>query len=136
MVFFNAPHLRLWAQLHVLNATWQGNTHFTFSQARSIESADLKIHGRPFDGPGRGRCPYICTPTDGRFHYDADETWVVGAVPGGLDLETVALHELGTFLGLAIALFRSCHASSESALDLPRACMRMIFKGIKALYNT
>jgi hypothetical protein len=36
------------------------------------------------------------------LHFDdEDETWVDGAVAGGLDIETVALHELGHLLGLA-----------------------------------
>ncbi|KAH0984774.1 hypothetical protein GBA52_011951 [Prunus armeniaca] len=39
-------------------------------------------------------------PTNGRFHYDADERFSVGAVSGAYDLETVALHEIGHLLGL------------------------------------
>jgi hypothetical protein len=34
------------------------------------------------------------------LHFDDSETWVDGAVAGGLDIETVALHELGHLLGL------------------------------------
>ena len=30
-------------------------------------------------------------PTDGRFHLDADQNWVVGTVPGSYDMQTVAL---------------------------------------------
>lgn len=29
-------------------------------------------------------------PTNGRFHYDADERWSVGATPRAYELETVA----------------------------------------------
>ncbi|KAF2316197.1 hypothetical protein GH714_041538 [Hevea brasiliensis] len=52
-------------------------------------------------------------PQDGRFHYDADETWAVGATPGAHDLETVALHEIGHLLGLG-------HSSVEAAIMFAR----------------
>ncbi|KAL6136375.1 hypothetical protein ACLB2K_061675 [Fragaria x ananassa] len=97
-------------------ATWAGNTHFTFSQAQNYENADLKIgfekgdhgDGSAFDGPG-GVLAHAFYPTDGRFHYDADENWSVGAKPGAFDLETLALHEIGHLLGLD-------HSSVEGAI--------------------
>ncbi|XP_076947337.1 metalloendoproteinase 1-like [Bidens hawaiensis] len=81
--------------------------YFTFSRAESLLSADLQISfsrgnlgdGFPFDGPG-GVLAYAFGPTDGRFYYDADENWVVGAVPNAYDIETIALHEIGHLLGL------------------------------------
>jgi hypothetical protein len=123
-------------------ATWAGNTHFTFSQAQSYENADLKISfhkddhgdGSPFDGPG-GILAHAYRPSDGRFHYDGDETWSVGANPGAYDLETVALHEIGHLLGLG-------HSSVEGAIMFPTIRPGVTqslhgddVQGIKALYN-
>ncbi|CAN6702635.1 unnamed protein product [Malus baccata var. baccata] len=100
-------------------ATWAGNTHFSFSQSQNYKNADLTIsfgkgdhgNGNPFDGRG-GILAHAFPPTNGRFHYDADEAWAVGAVADAYDLETVALHEIGHLLGLQ-------HSSVEGAVMSP-----------------
>ncbi|TXG59171.1 hypothetical protein EZV62_017000 [Acer yangbiense] len=66
--------------------TWQGNTHFTFSRVADSTNAYIKIgfgsrdhgDGFPFDRPGQ-TIAHAFAPTDGRFHYDADEQWAAGA---------------------------------------------------------
>ncbi|XP_020416118.1 metalloendoproteinase 1 [Prunus persica] len=126
-------------------ATWQSNTHFTFSQAQSFESADLKIgfgrgdHGdganNAFDGPGK-TIAHAFRPTNGRFHYDADETWVVGAVPGGFDLETVALHEIGHLLGLDHSSVPGAVMQSQIPPGYTQSLHADDVQGIRALYNT
>ncbi|XVF14168.1 hypothetical protein REPUB_Repub09cG0034000 [Reevesia pubescens] len=40
------------------------------------------------------------SPQDGRFHYDADENWSSNPAPNQMDLESVAVHEIGHNLGL------------------------------------
>ncbi|KAF2316184.1 hypothetical protein GH714_041525 [Hevea brasiliensis] len=78
--------------------TWAANTHFRFARVQDYTTADIKIgfyrgnhgDGSSFDGRG-GILAHAFAPQDGRFHYDADETWAVGATPGAIDLETVAL---------------------------------------------
>ncbi|KAK9950947.1 hypothetical protein M0R45_006411 [Rubus argutus] len=123
-------------------ATWAGKTHFKFSQ-QSYEYADLKISfqrgdhgdGNPFDGPG-GILAHAFSPTDGRLHFDKDESWSMGANPGSYDLETVALHEIGHLLGLG-------HSSVEGAVMFPSISTGVVTRslneddvqGIKALYN-
>ncbi|PQM32864.1 metalloendoproteinase 3-MMP-like [Prunus yedoensis var. nudiflora] len=123
-------------------ATWQGNTHFTFSQAQSVESADLKIgfgrgdHGdganNAFDGPGK-TIAHAFPPSDGRFHYDADETWVLGAVPDGFDLETVALHEIGHLLGLGHSDVEGAVMVSGIRTGFTQSLHADDIQGIKAL---
>ncbi|KAM3708303.1 hypothetical protein ACB098_02G088500 [Castanea mollissima] len=122
--------------------TWAANTHFRFSRAQDHTNADIKVSfhrrdhgdGHAFDGAG-GILAHAWAPTDGRFHYDADEQWSVGAAPNAFDLETVALHEIGHLLGLD-------HSSVEGAIMWPsirpgvtQGLHRDDIDGIKALYN-
>ncbi|XP_075654864.1 metalloendoproteinase 1-like [Castanea sativa] len=122
--------------------TWAANTHFRFSRAQDHTNADIKVSfqrrdhgdGSPFDGAG-GILAHAFAPTDGRFHYDGDEQWSVGATPNAFDLETVALHEIGHLLGLG-------HSSVQGAIMWPnispgvtQGLHRDDINGIKALYN-
>ncbi|CAI9782613.1 unnamed protein product [Fraxinus pennsylvanica] len=122
--------------------TWASVTHFTFSQVQSTAAADIVIgfhrrnhgDGVPFDGPG-GVIAHAFAPTDGRFHYDADNRFSVGAAAGASDLETVALHEIGHLLGLH-------HSSVENAIMfafIPTGATKGLdaddIQGIRALYN-
>ncbi|XP_021825581.1 metalloendoproteinase 2-MMP-like [Prunus avium] len=120
--------------------TWAANTHFTFSQSNQNPDLTVSFHrgnhgdGAPFDGPG-GTIAHAFAPTNGRFHYDADERFSVGAVSGAYDLETVALHEIGHLLGLG-------HSSVQGAIMYPTISPGVTkglhgddMQGIKALYN-
>jgi len=121
---------------------WAGTTHFTFSRTEDYLNADIKISfhrgnhgdGHPFDGRG-GTLAHAWAPTDGRFHYDADELWSIGPVSGAYDLETVALHEIGHLLGLG-------HSSVEDAIMYPSIMAGTTkglhgddVQGIRVLYN-
>lgn len=122
--------------------TWAANTQFQFSQTQDYRNADIKISfesgdhgdGNPFNGRGEVLA-HAFAPTNGRFHYDADEPWAVGAVQGAFDLETVALHEIGHLLGLS-------HSSVEGALMYPSILAGVTkglhgddIQGIRDLYN-
>ncbi len=82
-----------------------GDTPLQFSEV--AQGGDLSIlfgagdHGDPypFDGPG-GVLAHAFYPTDGRVHFDEDETWSDDDPPSGIDLVTVAAHEFGHALGL------------------------------------
>ncbi|KAB1219282.1 Metalloendoproteinase 1 [Morella rubra] len=115
---------------------------FIFSQAETLPDANMKISferrdhgdGNPFDG-AHGILDHAFPPTDGQFCYDIDEQWSVGAKPGAVDLETVALHEIGHLLGLK-------HSSIKEAIMYPliddeatKGLHADDIQGIKALYN-
>lgn len=75
--------------------------------------ADIRIEWRPAADPDSSMvgnvvahadyppgCSVVTTDYPKPLHFDDTETWVDGAVAGGYDIETVALHELGHLLGL------------------------------------
>eukprot|EP00257_Ricinus_communis_P004304 XP_002517411.2 metalloendoproteinase 3-MMP [Ricinus communis] len=122
--------------------TWAANTHFRFTRVQDYRAADITIgfhrgdhgDGSPFDGRG-GTLAHAFAPQDGRFHYDGDEHWAVGATQGAFDVETVALHEIGHLLGLG-------HSSVEGAIMHPsiqsgatKGLHSDDIQGIRALYN-
>jgi hypothetical protein len=93
-------------------AAWSSRIDVTFQPAsapnlpRSISIAFASgAYGDAyaFDGPGRmlGHTfypsPINSEPVAGNMHFDADEAWGVGS---GVDIYTVALHEIGHALGL------------------------------------
>ncbi|XP_038716314.1 metalloendoproteinase 3-MMP-like [Tripterygium wilfordii] len=122
--------------------TWAGNTHLDFTQTQDYTNADITISfhsgdhgdGNAFDGRG-GTLAHAYAPQDGRFHYDGDEPWSVGASQGAYDMETVALHEIGHLLGLG-------HSSVKGAIMFPSIAAGVSMslhgddiQGIRDLYN-
>ncbi|CAK9169763.1 unnamed protein product [Ilex paraguariensis] len=121
---------------------WASVSSFRFSQTENYKNADLKIafysgnhgDGVPFEGPG-GILAHAFAPTDGRLHFDADERWSDGVVPGLVNLESVALHEIGHLLGLG-------HSSVNDAImfpTIPPGVSKNLalddIKGLKDLYS-
>ncbi|XVE83888.1 hypothetical protein DITRI_Ditri16bG0124400 [Diplodiscus trichospermus] len=138
------PGTRADAMTPVANAfqTWAANTHFRFSRVENYRDADITIgfksgdhgDGMPFEVPGEALA-HAFAPPDGRFHYDADETWSVSVRPGAFHLQTVAVHEIGHLLGLG-------HSSVESAIMYPsiragvsKGLDQDDIQGIRVLYN-
>ncbi|KAK7307182.1 hypothetical protein VNO77_40012 [Canavalia gladiata] len=129
---------------------WSEVTTISFRETTSYGNADIKIgfysgdhgDGEPFDGV-LGTLAHAFSPTNGMFHLDKAEDWVVtgdvteAPLTNAVDLESVAVHEIGHLLGLG-------HSSVEEAIMYPSISSRTRkvelvdddIQGIQKLYGS
>ena len=91
--------------------TWAAQVPLTFTRVTTATNAHFTVEwvtgdhgdGSPFDGSGSGSFnifAHAFYPEDGRVHFDEAETWAHSHGSGNVDLESVALHEIGHTIGL------------------------------------
>ncbi|XP_047309440.1 metalloendoproteinase 1-like [Impatiens glandulifera] len=121
--------------------SWENATKFKFEKIDNYTKANVKISFTPIDQL-REFLEYPKSvalssyPPDGLLHFRADVPWVNGAQRGKMDIETVAVHELGHILGLE-------HSDVPSAVMYPTTKWGVIKRnlheddiaGIKEMYN-
>lgn len=128
-------------------ATWSSVTLLTFTEVATAASADIVIswgtlvHGTcstAFDG-AHGSVAHAfypgLTPLNGDLHFDEAEFWTLTGAGASVDLQTVALHEIGHTIGMQHS-FVSGSVMSWLYGGVRRSLSADDIAGIRTIYPT
>ncbi|XP_057983531.1 metalloendoproteinase 3-MMP-like [Malania oleifera] len=122
---------------------WTDVSRFTFEEVPQGAPADIEIgfhrrdhgDGHAFDGI-LGTLAHAFAPTVGMLHYDADENWSTNPTNQQVDLESVAVHEIGHILGLGHSLVTDAIMFAQFKYGATKRELHADdIQGIRALYT-
>ena len=128
--------------------TWSAVAPVTFTEVGGgTQHPDVMIGWRPAEDPdvsmvgnvhAHAAYPPTCSGPDlpKPIHFDKTETtWAIGAVRGAIDIETVALHEIGHILGLGHSSVAGTVMASGTAFNSTERVLRDDdIAGVRQLY--
>ena len=128
--------------------TWSAVAPVTFTEVGGgTQHPDLLIGWRPAEDPdvsmvgnvhAHAAYPPTCSGPDlpKPIHFDKTETtWSIGAVRGAIDIETVALHEIGHILGLGHSTVAGTVMATGTAFNSTERVLRDDdIAGVRQLY--
>ncbi len=136
------------AVLRAFNTWAAAGAGLTFAEVLLSETPDIVIEWRPAADPDLSMVggtlahadfppgfSVIATTPPLPLHFDDQEhTWVDGAVAGGFDIETIALHEIGHCLGLGHSIPQSIMRPTFSPNSALRTLHADDLDAIRSLY--
>ncbi|MGW7413635.1 matrixin family metalloprotease [Streptomyces sp. NPDC054863] len=129
--------------------SWSAVVPLTFTQVGTAAAPDIRVGWRPANDPDHSMvggvlahadfppgCSVVTNGLPKPVHFDDTEHhWTIGAVAGGFDVETVALHEIGHIIGLGHSgVAGSVMFPTVSANSTKRGLTPDDINGARALY--
>ncbi|RVW36599.1 Stromelysin-3 [Vitis vinifera] len=115
---------------------WAVVSNFTFEKVRDESHAKLRVTFTQRDGPRGTVASAKISLTDPTIHFDEEESWLIGAVGGSVNLKNVVTQEIGHILGLAHSQVEKVVMYATFSYGVTKKLAQDDIDGIRAKYST